>query len=139
MTENTNTSSKSEKSVLETVMQLQGRDLEMAYAILDDKIKMLHQSKSPTNNLKSKYYKSILKLKKVCSTTLTKVKTWIYGEPPSPLKIRMQKLAGITPKAAARLYIVDKQVDLENLPSAWQSLKFRMCGFRYEILHPFDE
>lgn len=138
MSDNTTNNTNKVQSPLEAGMQLH-RDLELAYAILDEKIHLLHQRKGSISKITSKYYPVIITLKRWYNTTKNKVKTWIYGEPPSPLKIRMQKLAGITPKAAARLYVADKEVDLINLPSAWRILKFRMCGFRYEILHPFDE
>lgn len=79
-------------------------------------------------------------LKKTYRKTIVNIKYLFHGNPPTPFKRRMQFLAGIKPQNVARLTVDENVVvEFDTLPSPLQVLKFRLCGFRYELLKTLDE
>jgi hypothetical protein len=51
-------------------------------------------------------------------------------------EVRMlQRRAGITPKAVARLTLKnEKTIDFEEYPTTLEVIKFKVCGFKYQVL-----
>lgn len=130
-------------NIVNTLNNLKDNEIELAHYVLEQRIKAARanqKKKSVTKNVLNRFAKFIDVIHSCYKKAVIKSKILIYGDPPTPLKIKMQRLAGITPKAVARLHIDEtKQIDLEFTPSAWKILKFRICGFRYEMLHDFEE
>ena len=131
--------------IIEQINKLDNKNAELLYSIFSAKIKEMetatnnkYKAKLTTriaNKLNNLWYATKLKYRVV----KRKVKFLLYGEPPDALRLRMQKIAGITPKASIRLYISDKQLDLYEFPSLFTILRYRLCGIRYEYLKPFAE
>ena len=79
-------------------------------------------------------------IKNACRKTILNIKYFFHGNPPTPFKRRMQRLAGIKHENIARVIVSDdKVIEFSELPSPIQVLKFRLCGFRYELLKTLDE
>jgi hypothetical protein len=48
---------------------------------------------------------------------------------------RLQKLAGITPSPVARLLFKNEvEIKLTDYPTLFELLRYKICGFKYEVL-----
>jgi hypothetical protein len=47
---------------------------------------------------------------------------------------RLQRLAGIKPTPVARLIIKDNELNLNDYPTMFELLRYKVAGFKYEVL-----
>jgi hypothetical protein len=58
-----------------------------------------------------------------------------YRQKPNPMRCRFQKLAGITKvEPKAKLTIGNNTFDLQEIPPWYDVIRYKLCGFKFEIL-----